>query len=344
MMTPIINNTIRVKKMNEELVRQTLKTMNQATKSSVAQTTGLSIATCGSILNDLLASGELLEMNVEESNGGRPAKVYQYNMNFSYIGCMMIRAGVKVHALEYLVANLAGEAVERGCEESAIMDTDAIDRIIGRLISQYPQIRAIGIGVPGAVNHGVINVGDIPELLNVELEAYIREKYGIEVILENDMNMTVYGFYQKQDYAEDQPVAVATFIEGSLPGAGIMVDGRIHRGSTRFAGEIAFLPYDMSREEQLRQLHDRQTFHVLAAHAVSSLIAVMNPATIALTGSLVQPADVEQIRQACLDFIPEMHMLQLMVLEDPDEDYMFGLITMTLESLSYSLQLVEKRR
>ncbi|MFC5449352.1 ROK family protein [Paenibacillus aestuarii] len=343
-MNPIINNTIRVKKMNEELVRQTLKTMKQATKSAMAMATGLSIATCGSILNDLLASGELLELNVEESNGGRPAKVYQYNVNFSYIGCMVIRAGVNVHSLEYLVANLAGEAVERGCEESALMDTAAIDRVTARLISQYPQIRAIGIGVPGAVNHGVINLGDIPELVNVELEAYLRDKYGIEVILENDMNMTVYGFYQKQDYEEDQPVAVATFIEGSLPGAGLMVDGRIHRGSTRFAGEIAFLPYGMSREEQLRQLHDRTTFHTLAAHAVSSLIAIMNPATVALTGSLMQPGDVERIRQACLSCIPDMHMPQLMLLQNPDEDYMFGLITMTLESLSYSLQLVEKRR
>jgi hypothetical protein len=38
-----------------------------------------------------------------------------------------------------------------------------------------------------------------------------------------------------------------------------------------------------------------------------------------------------------------MHMPQLTLLEHPEEDYMYGLITMTLESLAYSLQLVEKR-
>ncbi|MGO4549288.1 ROK family protein [Paenibacillus sp. 2TAB23] len=343
-MDPIINNTMRVKKMNQELVRQTLKTLKQAKKSSVAQTTGLSVATCGSILNDMLATGELMELDVEGSNGGRPAKVYQYNMNFSYIACIIIKTGINARSMEFTVANLDGEAVEQGYEENTRMDAATIDQLIDRLIFQYPQIRAVGIGVPGSVNQGAINGSDIPELVNVQLEAPIREKYGIEVILENDMNLTVYGFYQKQDYDKEKTIAVATFIEGSLPGAGIMVDGHIHRGSTRFAGEIAFLPFGISHEEQFRQLHDRNTFHSLAARAVSSLIAIMNPESIALTGSLIQPTDVDLIRQECLKNIPEMHMPQLMLLEYPDEDYMYGLIAMTQESLAYSLQLVEKRR
>lgn len=91
-------------------------------------------------------------------------------------------------------------------------------------------------------------------------------------------------------------------------------------------------------------MHDRTTFHSLAGRTLSSLIAVMNPEMIALTGSLVEHADVHLIRQECLKYIPEMHMPQITLLEDPEEVYMYGLITMTLESLTYSLQLVEKRR
>ncbi len=343
-MNPITNNTMRVKKMNQELVRQTLKTMKQATKSTVARATGLSIATCGSILNELSAAGELLELEAEVSHGGRPAKVYQYNMNFSYIACIIVKAGLNAHFLQFVVANLAGEAVEQGHEEHMPVDAATIDQLISKLISHYPEIQAIGIGVPGAVNQGVMNIGDIQELIDVELEKLIREKYEIAVILENDMNLTVYGFYHKQEYDQEKSVAVATFIDGSFPGAGLMVNGHIHRGSTRFAGEIAFLPYGMSREEQFQQLHDRNTFHSLSAHAVTSLIAVMNPETIALTGSLMKTADIDLIRQECLKNIPEMHMPQLILLEHPDEDYMHGLITMTLESLAYSYQLVEKRR
>lgn len=342
--SPIANNTTRVKKMNRELVRQALKSMKEGTKSTVAQVTGLSVATCGSLLNEMAAAGELIELDTGESSGGRPAKVYRYNMNFSYIACLIVKAGVNSHSLHYTVANLDGEPIEQDYEENKRMDAEAIDARIAELLSRYPRIRAVGIGIPGAVHQGIVNVSDIRELINAPLESSIREKHGVEVIVENDMNSTVYGFYRKQGYEEEKSVAVATFIEGSLPGAGLMLEGHIHRGSTRFAGEIAFLPFGMSLDEQMRQLHDRNSFHSLAARSVTSLIAVVNPETIALTGNLVQPEDVELIRQECLKDIPEMHMPQLTLLERPDEDYLHGLTTMTLESLAYSLQLVKKRR
>lgn len=343
-MNSITNNTMRVKRMNQEIVRQALKTMQQGTKSMIAQATGLSVATCGSILNELLNSGEIMELGLEQSSGGRPAMLYQYNQNFSYIACMIVRAGVKAHSLTYTIANLTGETIMEGHQEHERINPSIIYQTVDQLIDQFPQIRAIGIGIPGAVNQGVVNVSDIQELINIPLEAAIREKHGVEVILDNDMNLTVYGFYQKQGYEEEKSLAVVTFIEGSFPGAGMMVDGHIYRGSTRFAGEIAFLPLGISLEELYQQLHDRSTFHSIAGRSVSSLIAIMNPELVALTGSLVEYDDVELIRQECLKYIPEMHIPQLTLLEHPEEDYMYGLITMTLESLAYSLQLVEKRR
>ena len=72
--------------------------------------------------------------------------------------------------------------------------------------------------------------------------------------------------------------------------------------------------------------------------------AVLNPDTIALTGDQVRKEDVELIFNQCLEFIPREHMPQITVLEQPDDDYMNGLISVTLESLTYQLQLVEKRR
>lgn len=84
-----------MKKLNEELVRQTLKMMKQGTKSMVSKETGLSIATCANLLNELSVKGEALEQGMQESNGGRPAKLYRHNENFSYIACIIIEVGVK---------------------------------------------------------------------------------------------------------------------------------------------------------------------------------------------------------------------------------------------------------
>ena len=46
--------------MNGELVKTTIKGLGAATKSEIAKATGLSVVTCGTILNELLLRGEIL--------------------------------------------------------------------------------------------------------------------------------------------------------------------------------------------------------------------------------------------------------------------------------------------
>ncbi|MFC3748647.1 ROK family protein [Paenibacillus sp. GCM10012306] len=340
----ITNNSIRVKKINQELIKQALKMMKQGTKSMIASATGLSVATCGNILNEFLETGEVIETEMEQPNGGRPAKRFIYNSNFAYIACIYISAEGDQHSLTYRVANLAGEQVDAGFHAVELADVTVIEQVIESLISKHPEIKAVGIGIPGLVHQGVINVCDIDELINVPLESRLKEKYEIEVTVDNDMNLTVYGFYKKQDYEEDKTIVVVTFPRNNFPGSGMMIDGYIHRGTTQFAGEVSFLPFGISRQEQFARLHQQDTFVSLAATTIMSLIAVINPETIALTGDLAKEEHIEGIYQRCSGVIPDEHMPQIIVLDQPHEHYMNGLIAVTLESLSYNLQLVERRR
>ncbi|MWV42832.1 ROK family protein [Paenibacillus sp. HJL G12] len=343
-MSRLANNSIRVKKINQELIKQALKSMKQATKSMISTETGLSVATCGNILNEMLATGEVMETELEESHGGRPARQYVYNANFSHIVCIFATNEGGQHSISFAVANSVGERVEEGSITPTRIHAGTFDELIGTLIEKYPTIKAAGIGIPGLVHQGVINICDIKELIQVPLEAQLREKYEIEVVMDNDMNMTVYGFYNKQDYDEDKTIAVLTFIKDNFPGSGIMVNGQIHRGNTNFAGEVSFLPFGISRMEQLKRLNQPDSMIPLAAHTIMSITAVINPETIALTGEQFRKEDVSSIFNHCLKCIPEEHMPHLIVLEHPHEDYMNGLIAVTLESLTYHLQLVEKRR
>jgi predicted NBD/HSP70 family sugar kinase len=340
----ITNNSIRVKKINQELIKQALKVMKQGTKSMIAGATGLSIATCGNILNEFLETGEVIETEMEQPNGGRPAMRFVYNFNFAYIACMYVSSEGDQHSLTYMVANLSGEQIDAGFLAVELADVTVIEQVIESLITKHPEIKAIGIGIPGLVHQGVINVCDIAELINIPLEARLKEKYEIEVTVDNDMNLTVYGFYKKQDYDEDKTIVVVTFPRNNFPGSGMMIDGHIHRGNTQFAGEVSFLPFGISRQEQFAQLHQEDTFVPLAATTIMSLVAVINPETIALTGELVKEDQIEGIYKLCSGVIPDEHMPQIIVLDQPSDHYMNGLIAVTLESLSYNLQLVEKRR
>lgn len=340
----ITNNSIRVKKINQELIKQALKMMKQGTKSMIASATGLSVATCGNILNEFLATGEVIETELEQPNGGRPARRYVYNSNFAYIACMYASSEGGQHSLTYVVANLSGETVDEGFLAVELADLMTIENLLEALVTKHPEIKAAGIGIPGFIHQGVINVCDIAELINVPLEARLKEKYEIEVTVDNDMNLTVYGFFKKQDYDEDKTIVVVTFPKNNFPGSGMMIDGHIHKGTTQFAGEVSFLPFGISREEQFAQLHHKDTFVPLAAKTIMSLIAVTNPETIALTGELVKEEHIEGIYQHCSGVIPDEHMPQIILLDQPHDHYMSGLIAVTLESLSYNLELVEKRR
>lgn len=157
-MFPISNNALRVKRINIELVKNTLKTMEYGTKSSIASVTGLSVATCGNILNELLQTGEVIETELEEPNGGRPARRYKFNADYSYIVCLYVKTEGGVNSLTYGIANLIGEVIEEKTMILDLIDYDVIDNQIEELIEKHGNIKAIGIGIPGVVHKGVIGV------------------------------------------------------------------------------------------------------------------------------------------------------------------------------------------
>ncbi|WP_240420620.1 hypothetical protein [Paenibacillus periandrae] len=67
------------------------------------------------------------------------------------------------------IANLSGETVEDGFLAVKVANVSAIEDVIELLITQHTGIKAVGIGIPGLVHQGVINVCDIAELINVPL-------------------------------------------------------------------------------------------------------------------------------------------------------------------------------
>ncbi|ALP38849.1 transcriptional regulator [Paenibacillus sp. IHB B 3084] len=343
-MLPVSNNAIRVKQINVELVKNTLKSLEYATKSSIASITGLSVATCGNILKELLQTGEVLETELEESNGGRPAMRYKYNADYSYILCLNVKTEGGLDSLTYAVSNLLGDVIVEKTSIVPYIDYEVIEKQIGELISIYGNVKAVGIGIPGVVHQGVIGVCDIDPLIGIPLGPLLYNKYELEITIENDMHLTVYGFYKMQNYDEDKSFAIVNFPKDNFSGAGFIVDGHLLKGNTKFAGEVSFLPFDMTREEQLKQSKNTQGFVPLAVKTITSIIAIIDPVSIALTGELSKPTLLDDIYNGCLKDIPQEHMPEIFVKSDTNDEYMNGLISVTLESLTYNLQLVEKRK
>lgn len=343
-MNQVISNTTRIKQINVELVKDALIELIYGTKQSISNITGLSVATCGNILNGLIESGEAIEIDLEQPSGGRPARRFMYNANYSYVACIDLSYEQGIYKITYAVTNLVGEIIE---EDSIIVDNITYQIIvyqIDRLITKYKIIKAIGIGVPAVVYEGVL-VGecDIKDLSNFPLERELKKVFDKEIIVENDMNLKALGFYRKQKYHYGQNIAVINFPKDKCIGSGVIVGGHVVKGNTNFAGEVSYLPLDVSQEQLVYELNEDDRLLLLVVKIITSVIAVINPATIMLTGELINPDMLEDIYKGCLKIIPKEHMPEIIIRENIQDDYINGLVTITLESLTCDVQLVKKR-
>jgi hypothetical protein len=103
------------------------------------------------------------------------------------------------------------------------------------------------------------------------------------------------------------------------------------------------LPFGISRNEQLEQLIGPEDFVPMAVKTIISIVAVINPETVVLTGELIHPELLEDIESGCLDFIPDKHMPRIIFRENIHEDYINGLISVTIDSMACDVRLVKKR-
>lgn len=240
-MLPTSHNTQQVKRINVELVKNTLRSMGVGTKASIANLTKLSVATCGTILNELLQTGEIIDLGPDESSGGRPASRYQFNADYASVLCLIIRTEGGIHSITHTYANLNGEMAD---EQTLILEeinVTVVEDLIANLIEQHHNVQAIGIGIPGVAHNGVIGICDVPKLMYQPLGPRLKEQYeDVEVVIGNDMNLTVYGLYNQQQFEEEKNFAVVTFPENHFPGAGFIIDGRPLTGNTQFGGEVSF--------------------------------------------------------------------------------------------------------
>lgn len=317
--------------------------MKTVTKTELAKATGLSVMTCGTILNELLKTGEVIELEIDPSSGGRPAIRYQYNADYAQVLCLYARTEGNMSFFSYQVCNLLGECLEEQIINSSDITYETYETVIGEVLLCYPQIKVISVGVQGVVNQGIIGECDIKALEGIAIEARLKEKYELDIIAQNDMNLITYGYYQKQEYEHDKNIAYLYIPEDNYIGSGIIVRGKVVKGETNFAGELSFLPLGISRSEQIEQFKQTKTMISLAAKSMASMITVINPALIVIAGLCVKEEDLSLIQQELEMMIPKEHLPIIIYQSDIHEDYMGGLKALAFEKMSYELKLVKKK-
>ena len=112
-----------------------------------------------------------------------------------------------------------------------------IEDLLDYITARHKKVDAIGIAVPGVTYHGHLY---FPELgfINEPLGDYLSAKYHKPVILVNDVNAITLGYRALHEDCDNmlfyfQPIG------GAVGGAGVIIDGKLHRGYKHAAGELA---------------------------------------------------------------------------------------------------------
>lgn len=336
-------NSAMVRQINREVIRSALKARGSANIAELSRLTGLSPATCSNIIPELVLDGEVFELEERQSRGGRPARVYAYNPDHTLVAAVLLRYIGGGTAIRHSVRNSAGAVVAGGLTLPEPFSLDALDAVIDALVRDHPAIKALAVSIPGVVEHGTVELCDVAELSGVNMEKRLKDRFSMETVMENDMNFAAVGYGSRHPETTATGLAFINIPADKCPGCGIVMDGKLVKGKSNFAGELAYIPFSDAPEE-MRRPENREDVIDLAARLCCVLTATVNPDAVVIAGDVMEENMAGEIRKWCLRHIPERHLPDIITQHDYEEDSFDGMIAMALEVLSCDVRLVEKKR
>ncbi|MBS3787252.1 ROK family transcriptional regulator [Candidatus Bipolaricaulota bacterium] len=212
-------------------------------RKTISQITGLTPATISNITSKLISSDLIVEVGVGQSTGGRKPTLLDINDDFGHVAAVKIEARRVISGLYDLSTNkIDGNTTEIDSEP----DLDTVLEIIRQDLNSYSktgEVLGVGIGVSGFISDsGTIIYTPILGWSDVPLADVLLTDSSIPVVVDNDVNAFTLAegwLGAGKDYEDFLCVTV-----GEGVGAGLMIDGTLHRGAIGGAGEIGHITLD----------------------------------------------------------------------------------------------------
>ena len=136
-----------------------------------------------------------------------------------------------------------------GAEAVLNSAVDAVNRVAALVGIPVTEADSVGVGVPGRVDpvHGTVTHAVNLGVQGLDLGGLLSARLGIDVHIENDVNAAALGVYhlvEAEGWPDANDHSMAYLNLGTGLAAGIVVAGRLWRGSRGTAGEIGHIPVD----------------------------------------------------------------------------------------------------
>lgn len=219
-----------------------------STITDLAKILDLSIPTVTKLVEEMCLNGILNSYGKLETSGGRHPQLYGLNPD----ACYFVGVDIRRFCINIGIINFNGELVETQMDVPYTFENtqkgldnlcQLINDFIDSLIVEREKILDIMVNVSGRVNsesgysYSWFNFGENP------LAQVMTEKIGIDVYIENDTRAMTYGEYLRGNINEKKNLLFINLSWGL--GLGIIIDGKLYKGKSGFAGEFGHTPaYD----------------------------------------------------------------------------------------------------
>lgn len=262
------------RRMTLSSIVQAITTYGPISRASVAKMTGFSKQTVSEIVSSLEHDGWVQTVGRTEGNVGRRAVVYEIVPEAALVASVDL-GGTKVRVA---LCNLSGAVVAEITEPTSQGGGEEVVNQIGRIIVEAAsgneissdKIRVAVVGVPGVLDPKTGNIHLAPNISGIntiDFPALLQARLGIEVLVENDVNLAALGEHWMTHQGEKDDLVFLSI--GTGIGAGIVIGGNLVRGATEAAGEIGYVPFGADPFEQ-------ESLNVGALERVTATTAIVD--------------------------------------------------------------------
>ncbi len=330
-----INRPELVKEHNLNLVREQLFKVRQATRQQLSALTGISNVTLGVLLQQLLETGEALEAERFQPTSGRPAKIYYYNAQQRYGLLVSVGFADGGYQFRAALANLYGEIVWEESRPAVCLDKDGTLRYFDRLLHLRGPVGAVGVGLPGLGFGEYLRKGKTSEYLSLEALEELERAAGIPFRTENDVNLAAVGYVKRHGIGIGETLAYLFLMKGSYGGSAVYIDGKLHLGKGRFAGELLPVPYGANWSRMKPEPVEVLTDALFTASL--PYLTILAPHRLIVASDYIRESHLDEVKRRIIALFGERQCPKFALTENFQEDYQEGLKQLVVEQITHSI-------
>lgn len=239
-----------LRQLNQGKVLSVLRSGGPMRVGELARRSGLSRPTVVHAIDQLAEAGwvDYLDKHPDgQGRLGRPARVVRFRADAGYV----LGIDIGPHQTAAMLADLDGEPVATARRvTSSAQDQhqllaavrSAVEEALRRAGVARRAVLSVAVGSPGIIDRRagtVVQAPGLPGWTALNLNQELRRSFRCPVLVDNDVNLAVLG-ERWRGVARDADTVVFV-LWGERVGAGICIDGHLHRGKGDAAGEIGYL-------------------------------------------------------------------------------------------------------